>query len=178
MSYPNGGKDMAKFVKLFVALAALCILVLPAFSMPDYGMIGQDGNQKVCDCQKHTTGDYGKACDGQKSMIGADGKAFDGKKPYGCAKSMMGNDGKAWDNEKFKMGFDKEKQCGCNKEIRSMMGEHGKDGKLGCNKEVRSMMDGHGKDGKLGCNKEIRSMMGGHGKDGFKAVLVSVRVIQ
>ena len=150
---------MAKFVKLFVALAALCILVLPAFSMPDYGMMkqaGQDGNQKVCGCEKPTMGMYGNACDGQRSM--------------------MGN---VWDKEKFKNAWDNAKKCGCHKNVKSMMGEHAKDGKMAFqHKNIKSMMGKQGKDGKFGCHKEIRSMMGGHGKDGFKAVLVSVRVIQ
>jgi len=150
---------MAKFVKLFVALAALCILVLPAFSMPDYGMMGQagqDGYQKVCGCEKPTMGFDGKSCDGMKSM--------------------MGN---VWDKEKFKNAWDKTKKCGCHKNVKSMMGEHGKDGKFACHqKDIKSMMGEHGKDGKFACHKEIRSMMGGHGKGGFKAVLVSVRIIQ
>ena len=37
-------------IRLFVALVAACILVVPALSMPNNEM-GQDGNQKQCDCQ-------------------------------------------------------------------------------------------------------------------------------
>jgi len=92
-------------IRLFVALVAACILVMPALSMPNKEM-GQDGNQKQCDgdnslkyfehkwqgqdskenpsdCQKSMMGE-----DGQKMMQGQDKK----ENPSGCQKSMMEED--------------------------------------------------------------------------------------
>jgi len=79
---------MTKFIRLFVALAALCILVLPAFSMPDNGMT-KDGN-----CQKPLMG-ADNHCDCHKdikSMSGETGRS----NHCGCHKnirSMMGKKG-------------------------------------------------------------------------------------
>ena len=84
-------------VKILVALLAACILVMPAFSMPDDGnpTVGQEGKaancptpmmdnkapaQQPCPCMNPIAGQDGKAPAGQ------DGKTFDGPK------SMMGND--------------------------------------------------------------------------------------
>jgi len=113
-----------------MALAAVCILIMPAFSMPDNGM-GQDGKQKTCDCQ----------CDCLKLKIGQDGKQMwpgqddkqmwqgkdDTQKTCGCPNSMMDQDGKQMcqghDGEHIKsmMGPDGD-QMG-HKHIKSMMGD-------------------------------------------------------
>ena len=64
-------------IRLFVALVAACIFVMPALSMPS-NEIGQEQKQCVCpnspkDCQK--------MCQGQDSK----------ENTCGCQKSMMGN---------------------------------------------------------------------------------------
>jgi len=126
-------------IRLFVALVAACILVMPALSMPNKEM-GQDGNQKQCDgdnslkyfehkwqgqdskenpsdCQKSMMGE-----DGQKMMQGQDKK----ENPSDCQKPMMGED-----DQKMMQGQDKkENPSDCQK---PMMGEDGQ-------KHIKSMM--------------------------------------
>jgi len=145
-------------IRLFVALVAACILVMPALSMPDKEM-GQDVNQmwhgqdgkQMSQFQDNTQ----KTCDCQKPMIGQDDK-----QKYSC----FGQDGK-------------QKICDC---LKSMMGENGmkvlqgKDGKenpFGCQK---SMM---GKDGKTMGHSHIKSMMGDKGRESngeIKIVIINV----
>ena len=83
------------YVKFLVALAALCVLIIPAFSMPNDGTgqdvnpmwQGQDNTQKTCDCQKPMVGQDDK----QKYMcFGQDGK----QKTCDCQNPMIGEDGK------------------------------------------------------------------------------------
>jgi hypothetical protein len=108
-------------IKFIMALAAVCMLVMPAFSMLDSGM-GQDCKQKMWQGQD----DKQKPCDCQESC--------ECKGPCDCQKSMMGQ------NDEHKMCFDqdgKQKECVCQK---SMMGPEGK--------HIKSMMgdrDGNGK---------------------------------
>jgi len=140
-------------IRLFVALVAACILVMPALSMPNSGM-GQEQKQFGCpnslkDCPQMQQGQDNKekTCDCQKSMMGEDGKQMqqgqDGKeKTCGCQKSMMGEDGK-----QMQQGQDgKEKTCGCQK---SMMGE---DHKTMDHKHIKSMMGDKEREG----NGEIK----------------------
>ena len=157
-------------IRLFVALVAACILVMPALSMPSNGM-GQEQKQCVCpnslkDCQQ--------MCQGQDSK----------ENPSGCQKAMMGEDGKQMlptmgeECKKMQQGQDgKENSCCCQK---SMMGEdskkmqQGQDSKensCGCQK---SMM---GEDGKTMDHKHIKSMMGNKEKDDngeVKIVIINV----
>ena len=112
-------------IRLFVALVAACILIMPALSMPNE--MGQD--QKKCDCPNFMKdcaqmgpGQDGKEnpADGQKPMMGENGKQMgpgqdDKEKGFGCQKSMMGEDGK-------QMGPD-------HKPIKSMMGDKGREDK-------------------------------------------------
>ena len=127
-------KSTMNCIKFLMALAAVCILIMPAFSMPDYG-IGQDGKQKTCDCQ----------CDCLKLKIGQDGKQMwpgqddkqmwqgkdDTQKTCGCPNSMMDQDGKQMcqghDGEHIKsmMGPDGD-QMG-HKHVKSMMGDRERD---------------------------------------------------
>jgi hypothetical protein len=72
-------------VKFLVALAALCVLAIPAFSMPDNGM-GQDAKQMW-----HGQDDK-QMPQGQDSM----------QKTCGCEKSMMGQDGMKMDHKNVK----------------------------------------------------------------------------
>jgi hypothetical protein len=93
-----------KHIGLFVALVAACILVMPAFSMPNNEMgqnfnqmwqgqdgkqisQGQDNMQKICDCQKSMMGQDDKQ---KHTCYGQDGK----QKTCDCQKPMMGEDGK------------------------------------------------------------------------------------
>ena len=137
-------------IRLFVALVAACILIMPALSMPNE--MGQD--QKKCDCPNFMKdcaqmglGQDGKEnlADCQKPMIGEDGKqmgpGLDGKeKGFGCQKSMMGEDGK-----QMGPGLDgKEKAFGC---LNPMMGEDGKQMGLG-HKPIKSMMGDKGREDK------------------------------
>ncbi|MDD2835680.1 MAG: hypothetical protein PHY05_05970 [Methanothrix sp.] len=147
-------------IRLFVALVAACILIMPALSMPNE--MGQD--QKKCDCPN-----FMKDC--AQMGLGQDGK----ENAFGCHKSMMGEDGK-----QMGLGQDgKEKAFGCQK---SMMGENGKqmglgqDGKekaFGCQK---SMMGENGKQMGQG-HKPIKSMMGDKGREDkteVKIVIINV----
>ena len=164
-------------IKYVVALFALFMVMMPAFSMPDDGqMTGSDGQHQGI---KSMMGDGGvkivclTVCkvigpDGQhhmgsiKSMMG--GKSQCSKdKSCGCEKSMMGQDGqnqKSCGCEKSMMGQDgqNQKSCGCEK---SMMGQDGQNQKsCGCEK---SMMGQDGQNQKsCGCEK---SMMGQNGQN-------------
>ena len=189
-------------IRLFVALVAACILVMPALSMPNNEM-GQDATKRHVPRLQATQfriaakdlrlpesiwerrkqmwqGQDGKEnpCDCQKSMMGEDGKQMrqgqDGKEnPCGCQKSMMGEDGK-----QMGQGQDgKENPCGCQK---SMMGEDGKqmeqgqDGKENPCGCQKSMM---GEDGKTMDHKPIKSMMGDKGREDngeVKIVIINV----
>ncbi len=136
-------------IRLFVALVAACILVMPALCMPNE--MRQD--QKQCDCPNfmkdcthaqmgHGQDDNGKAFDCQMSMMG-DGKLMgqgqDGKeKAFDCQKSMMGDgklmgqsqDGKekAFGGQKSMMG-DGKLMGQDHKHIKSMMGDKGREDK-------------------------------------------------
>ncbi|MHB8119533.1 MAG: hypothetical protein ACYDHX_12505 [Methanothrix sp.] len=113
-------------IRLFVALVAACILVMPALSMPNNEM-GQDGKQKQCDCQ-NSLKYCPQMCQGQDSK----------ENPCGCQKSMMGKD-----SQKMGQGQDsKENPCGCQK---SMMGEDNK--KTMDHKHIKSMMGDKGREG-------------------------------
>jgi len=68
-------------IRLFVALVAACILVMPALSMPNKEM-GQDGNQKQCDGD-NSLKDFEHKWQGQDSK----------ENPSDCQKPMMGEDG-------------------------------------------------------------------------------------
>ncbi|MFB3765294.1 MAG: hypothetical protein ACE14P_08605 [Methanotrichaceae archaeon] len=145
-----------KYAKFLMALAVACILIMPAFSMPDNGVgqndgknkwgpgpiMGPDGKDNQCNCQKPMEQDNQCGCHKfVKSMMdGKDGK-FDGKQ----------ND-----------------QCKCQNFM-------GKDDKQLCHKPIKSMMEKTEKDGKQICHRPIKSMMGSH--DGIKAVIVTVKVI-
>ncbi|MGD0954900.1 MAG: hypothetical protein ABR985_21365 [Methanotrichaceae archaeon] len=104
-------------VKILVALLAACILVMPAFSMPDDGnpTVGQNSKavncptpmmdnkapaQQPCPCMNPIAGQDGKVPAGQ------DGKAVDGptpmmdnkapaQQPCPCMNPIAGQDGKA-----------------------------------------------------------------------------------
>jgi hypothetical protein len=119
-------------IKFMMALAAMCMLVMPAFSMGDSGMgqdckqkmwQGQDDDQVSCDCQKPC--DCKEPCGCQKSIKGQDDHQMcqghdDKQKECGCKKSMMGLDDKC----KMCQGHDDDqKSCGCQK---SMMGQDNK----------------------------------------------------
>ena len=170
-------------IRLFVALVAACILVMPALSMPNKEM-GQDVNQmwhgqdgkQMSQFQDNTQ----KTCDCQKSMIGQDDKqkytcfGQDGKqKTCDCQKSMMGEDGK-----KVLEGKDGiENPCGCQK---SMMGEDGKkvlQGKDGIENPCGCQKSMMGKDGKTMGHRHIKSMMGDKGRESngeIKIVIINV----
>ena len=160
-------------IKFLMALAAVCILIMPAFSMPDNGM-GQDGKQKTCDCQ----------CDCLKLKIGQDGKQMwpgqddkqmwqgkdDTQKTCGCPNSMMDqNDKQMWQGKD-----DTQKTCGC---PNSMMDQDGKQMCQGHDGEhIKSMM---GPDGDQMGHKHIKSMMGDRERGdngGVKVVIVNVHV--
>jgi len=115
-------------VKILVALLAACILVMPAFSMPDDGnpTVGQDGKaancpkpmmdnkapaQQPCPCMNPIAGQDGNAADGPKPMM--DNKA-PAQLPCPCmngpdGKAPAGQDGKAVDGPKSMMGNDDKK---------------------------------------------------------------------
>ena len=151
------------YVKFLVALAAICVLIIPAFSMPDYGVgkdanqmwqgqdgkqisQGQDNTQKTCGCEKSMTGQDGKQL---PPMMGQDGK----QKAFGGEKSMMGQDGK---------------------QMPPMMGQDGKQKAFGGEK---SMMGGH--DGNKMDHKNVKSMMGDRemgGNAGVKLVVINIKV--
>jgi hypothetical protein len=174
-------------IKFILALAALCMLVMPAFSMLDSGMgqdckqkmwQGQDDKQKSCDCQKPC--DYKEPCDCQKSMMGSDDKQKmwqgkdDEQKPCDCEKSMMGQDDKQkmcqGKDDKQKIWLSKENTCDCQKPCdckgpcdcqKSMMGPEGK--------HIKSMM---GQDCNPMIHKHIKSMMGD--RDGNGKIMIVV----
>jgi len=79
-----------KHVRLLMALLAVCILMIPAFSMPDSGNALRDGKQEMdSQCQKPVLDDAGwgqQPCDCQNFVQGQDGKEFD-------PRSMMNDNG-------------------------------------------------------------------------------------
>jgi hypothetical protein len=150
-------------IRLFMALLAACILIMPALSMPENGKCASsDGNLACSACHKLIADEKG-GCQGQTPMMGP---ATDNAREQFCGlckKSMMGHDGKDEQGcgcEKSMMGWEgKDKQgCGCEK---SMMGWEGKD-KQGC--ECQKPMMGHDGKDKQGCGCE-KSMMGWEDKD-------------
>jgi hypothetical protein len=163
-------------IKLFMALLAACILIMPALSMPDNGKCASsDGNLACSACHKLIANENG-GCHSQAPIMGP---ATDNAREQFCKlckESMMVHDGKdrqGCDCEKSMTGWDgKDKQGGeCQ---RPMMGHDGKD-KQGCGCE-KSMMGHDGKD-KQGCGCE-KSMMGEKGKEGngeVKVVIISVK---
>ena len=157
-----------------MALAVACILIMPAFSMPDNRQDGkqnqwndqkpmmQDG-QDQCGCQKPMEQDNNQ-CGCQKpvkSMMGKDDKQND---QCGCQNSMKGQDEK-----QGKFDGKQNDQCGCQKSM-------GKDDKQMFNRPVKSMMGQMGEFGKQMCHRPIKSMMGNHG--GIKAIIVTVKIIE
>ena len=172
-------------IKFLMALAAVFILIVPAFSMPYNGM-GQDDKQKICDCQKPMMGQDDKqkyACFGQdgkqktcKSMMPCMGKD-DKQKTCDCQKSMMGDGNKqAWQGKDDKQkSCDCEKPCDCQK---SMKGQD--DRQKSCNGEdgmhVKSMM---AQKYNQMTHKQIKSMMGDRKEDrngGVKIVIINLKV--
>ena len=184
-----------KSVKILMALAAVFILILPALSMPEYG-VGQDDRQKICDCQKQKPL-LGQEEDQKFMGFGQDGKqkhcksmmpcmekeekkACDCQKPCGCPKSMMGDgDKQSWNGQDDKWNWqgddgkqinkcdDKAKPCDCQK---SMM-EPKCDGMA--HKQIKSMM-GQKCDGMA--HKHPKSMMGDKGDDAsIKIIVINVK---
>jgi len=153
-------------IRLFMALLAACILIMPALSMPENGKCASsDGNLACSACHKLIADEKG-GCQGQTPMMGP---ATDNAREQFCGlckKSMMGHDGKD------KQG------CGCEK---SMMGWEGKD-KQGCEcqkpmmgEDGKQTWQGQSKEKPFGCQ---RSMMGEKGKEGngeVKIVIISVK---
>ena len=166
-----------KYAGFLVAFLAVCILMMPAFSVQDngYPMSGQYDQQKSCDCQK--------PFDCQKSPCGEDGKQIgpksmmgDGKKII-CECKVLGKDcnQKPCDDQKSMMGdqgqYDQQKSCDCQKPFDCQKSQYGEDGKK---IEPKSMM-GDGK--KIVCECEVlgkdcnqkpcddqKSMMGDQGQ--------------
>jgi hypothetical protein len=171
-------------IKFILALATMCMLVMPAFSMGYSGM-GQDCNQKMwqgqndgrasCDCQKPC--DCKEPCGCQESMKCQDDKQIwhghdDKQNECGCQKPMMNQDDKC----KMWQGQDDKRSCGCQK---SMMGQDDKqmwqgkeescdcqkpcgcDGPCDCQESMKCQDDNqmwHGQDDKqneCGCQKSI-----------------------
>ena len=147
------------YVKFLVALAAICVLIIPAFSMPDNGN-GKDANQmwQGQDGKQISQGqDNTQTCGCQNSMMGQDSA----QKTCGCEKSMTGQDGK-----QLPQGQDgKQKAFGCEN---SMIGQDGK--------QMPPMM---GQDGKKMDHKNVKSMMGHRemgGNAGVKVVILNIKV--
>lgn len=155
-----------KYIKLLMALLALCILAMPAFSMPDDGNAAQDDNTQVAD---HSPAmgpapqdNLPKPCDCQAPM-GQDDKIMPCHKHI---KSMMGERGPAdlqCAGPKMDMmgpeGMQGPEPCGpkmddnpcpCAKDkpehIKPLMGEKGPEGMQG----PEPMMAEVGPDGKKG----------------------------
>jgi hypothetical protein len=98
-------------IKILMALAAVCILAMPAFSMPDRGtgQMCQECKQNLCDCSKPMMEDKyqeddQKPCDCTKPMMGPEngpirvkivksmmGDRCQGDMPKIAIRSMMGN---------------------------------------------------------------------------------------
>ncbi|MGA9097709.1 MAG: hypothetical protein WB392_02120 [Methanotrichaceae archaeon] len=151
-----------KYIKFLMALAVACILIMPAFSMPNNVQndkqnqwdgqkpMMQDGQQNQCNCQNS----MGQDNDKQSKW---DGKEKDQCGCQNSIKSMMGND-------------DKQKgQCGCENSM-------GQNGKQMSNRPIKSMMGKMGQFGGQMCHRPIKSMMGNHG--GIKAIIVIVKIIE
>jgi hypothetical protein len=92
-----------KYIRLFVALLAACIFVVPAFSMQDNGNAMKDCPQQIdVPCPKHVMGEMAQGpqkCDCQNSMENQVGQNFaprpmmDGKQQNQfCKNSNMGQD--------------------------------------------------------------------------------------
>ena len=125
-------------IKYLVALFAVSILMIPAFSMPDSGQwaTGQDHQQKF---------------DGQNSMMGNAGvnivcltvcKVI-GPKEQQQIKSMMGNKCQYGKDKTVKSMMGDKCQCGKDKTVKSMMGD-----KCQCSKDKTSnSQKENGKDG-------------------------------
>jgi hypothetical protein len=149
------------YVKFLVALAAICVLIIPAFSMPDYG-VGKDANQMW------------QGQDGKQISQGQDNT----QKTCGCQNSMMGQ-------------ANTQNTCGCEKSVTGQDGKQlppmiGQDGKqmphgqdnaqkaFGCQKSMMGSQDGNKMD-----HKNVKSMMGGRekgGNGGVKLVIVNLHV--
>ncbi len=81
-------------IKILMALVAVCILTVPAFSMPDRGtgQMCQECKQNLCDCSKPVMADKCQEdnqnpCDSQKPMMGPE----DGLIEVKVVRSMMGD---------------------------------------------------------------------------------------
>ncbi|VVB68973.1 Uncharacterised protein [uncultured archaeon] len=150
-----------KNIQFLMALAVVCILIMPAFSMPIDGM-AQDGKQKTCDCQHSMMNQ-----DDMKMWPGQDDKqqACDGLRP-----KMDQDDMKMWQGQ-----HDDQKTCGCPK---SMMDQYGKQNMCQGHdgQHIKSMM---GPDGDHMGHDHVKSMMGDRerGDNGsVKIVIVNVHV--
>jgi hypothetical protein len=181
-------------IKFLVAIAAICVLVVPAFSMSNYGM-GQDdkqkwqgwddkqscqGKEKSCDCDKPCVCD--KLCGCEKFMMPTM-KKDDNKQSWDGEKTMIGHD----DKQMLQCNDDKEKNFGCEK---SMIGHDDKQ-MLQCNDDkeknfgcensmmhMMTMMNMKGEEGKQMGHKDIKNMMA-KGKiniDQAKIVVINLQV--
>jgi len=155
-----------KYAKILMALLAACLLIVPAFSMPDSAkeQTNPDGRQLIDDAGQHPNP---CDCKDTNAAIGPDGKfgpnsMMDGKE---IQQGPLGKNGKLGpdDNCSPRSMMD-------GKEIQQ--GPLGENGKLGPDDNCgpRSMMDGKevkkgplGKNGKLGPDDNCgpRSMMDG-----------------
>jgi len=145
-----------KYAKCLVALMALCIFIIPAFSMPDNGDYAKEGNHQISDDHQ--------ASDDHRQFIRSIGQ--DDQQPCMCPcgqeghkfiKSMMSEEGQG---PKFLATGMGDNGCGqmAHKFIKSMMGK----------KDMGP--EGH---------KHIKSMMGdkmGHGNTEVKTVIINVNV--
>jgi hypothetical protein len=121
-----------KYVKLLMALLAVCILIIPAFSMPDFGNAVKDCKEPVmggiaqgkqpCDCHKDKMGPVGDWPCPKSMMDGCDkpmmGPVGDYPAPKsmmdGCNKPMMGPDGEKLAPKPLSGPDDEENQdCQC-----------------------------------------------------------------
>lgn len=142
-----------KYAKCLVALMALCIFVIPAFSMPDNGNYASDGN--------HQMSDDHQARDNQRHFIKTAGQD-DQQQPCQCQASNGEKDQKNCQCN----GQDGRQGCECQK---PMMGENacGKDG----NRFIKPMMCSKGQNCMQGSECQ-RPMMGGNacGQDDHKSI--------
>jgi hypothetical protein len=128
-----------KYIRLFVALLAACIFVVPAFSMPENGNAMKDGSQQIdgpCpNCIAGGVPECPQNCDCQNARLGPDGNngprsMMDGKKQGPCCQNAkIGPD--ANNGPQFAMGGEQQNPCCQN----ARMGPDGNSG-------PRSMMGG------------------------------------
>jgi hypothetical protein len=147
-------------IKILMALVAVCILAMPAFSMPDRGtgQMCQECKQNLCDCSKPMVEDKCQE---------------DNQKPCDCLMPMM-----APKNGPIKVKIIKsmmEDRCQGDrptigsgngpirvKVIKSMMGDRCQDDRQNSCEFPRAMM---GQDDKLRLKAHVKSMMGDRYQD-------------